>query len=77
MMSKPDVLAWLQQRTEDYRARKMGPSEVIENFDDIRKLGYGFRCTRYNNTLKCAFGVSTGRFLGFVVHEKGIEIVRR
>jgi hypothetical protein len=42
MMSKPDVLAWLQQRTEDYHARKMGPSEVIENFDDIRKLGYGF-----------------------------------
>jgi hypothetical protein len=26
------------------------------------------------NPLKCAFGVSTGRFLGFVVHEKGIEI---
>jgi hypothetical protein len=42
MMSKPDVLAWLQQRTEDYHARKMGPSEVIENFDDIRKLDYGF-----------------------------------
>jgi hypothetical protein len=24
--------------------------------------------------LKCAFGVSTGKFLGFVVHDKGIEI---
>jgi hypothetical protein len=26
------------------------------------------------NPLKCAFCVSTGRFLGFVLHEKGIEV---
>jgi hypothetical protein len=26
------------------------------------------------NPLKCAFGVSTRRFLGFIVHEKGIEV---
>jgi hypothetical protein len=26
------------------------------------------------NPLKCAFGVSVGKFLGFIVHEKGIEI---
>jgi hypothetical protein len=26
------------------------------------------------NPLKCAFGVSAGRFLGFIVHEHGIEI---
>ena len=26
------------------------------------------------NTLKCAFGVSFGKFLGFIIHEKGIEI---
>jgi hypothetical protein len=26
------------------------------------------------NPLKCAFGVSTWKFLGFIVHEKGIEI---
>jgi hypothetical protein len=32
---------------------------------------------KYNlkmNTLKCVFGVSAGRFLGFVVQEEGIEI---
>jgi hypothetical protein len=23
---------------------------------------------------KCAFGVSTGKFLGFIIHEHGIEI---
>jgi hypothetical protein len=26
------------------------------------------------NLKKCAFGVSTGQFLGFLVHERGIEI---
>jgi hypothetical protein len=26
------------------------------------------------NLLKCAFGVSMGKFLGFIVHENGIEI---
>jgi hypothetical protein len=26
------------------------------------------------NPLKCAFGVSTGKFLRFIIHEHGIEI---
>ena len=26
------------------------------------------------NPLKCAFGVSAGKFLGFIIHEKCIEI---
>ena len=26
------------------------------------------------NPLKCTFGVSAGKFLGFIIHEKGIEI---
>ena len=26
------------------------------------------------NPFKCAFGVSAGKFLGFIIHEKGIEI---
>jgi hypothetical protein len=35
------------------------------------------RMRRYKlklNLLKCAFGVSTGKFLGFIIHEYGIEI---
>ncbi|XP_058180182.1 uncharacterized protein LOC131298724 [Rhododendron vialii] len=35
------------------------------------------RMRRYNlkmNPLKCAFGVTAGNFLGFLVHQKGIEI---
>jgi hypothetical protein len=26
------------------------------------------------NPLKCAFGVLAGKFLGFIIHDKGIEI---
>ena len=35
------------------------------------------RMRRYGlkmNPLKCAFGVSAGKFLDFIIHEKGIEI---
>jgi hypothetical protein len=35
------------------------------------------RMRRYElkmNPLKCAFGVSAGKFLGFIIHEHGIEI---
>ena len=26
------------------------------------------------NPLKCAFGVSSGKFLGFLVHNRGIDV---
>jgi hypothetical protein len=37
-------------------------------FEKMRR--YGLK----TNPLKCAFGVSAGNFLGFIVHEKGVEI---
>jgi hypothetical protein len=37
-------------------------------FEKMRR--YGLKM----NPLKCAFGVSAGKFLGFIVHEKGVEI---
>jgi hypothetical protein len=45
---------------------------------DLADLRLAFeKMCRYKlkmNPLKCAFGVSAGKFLGFIVHEKGIEI---
>ena len=35
-----------------------------------RMCRYGFKM----NPLKCAFGVLAGKFLGFIIHENGIEI---
>jgi hypothetical protein len=45
------------------------------NLDDVRKT---LECTRKHglkmNPNKCAFGVSAGEFLGFLVNEGGIEV---
>ena len=45
------------------------------HLEDLRKVlertrKFGFKM----NPKKCAFGVSAGQFLGFLVHERGIEI---
>ena len=46
-----------------------------EHLADMREA---LECTRRHglkmNPNKCAFGVSAGQFLGFMVHERGIEI---
>jgi hypothetical protein len=48
---------------------------LYSHLADLR-LAFEKMC-RYNlkmNPLKCAFGVSAGKCLGFIVHEKGVEI---
>jgi len=50
----------------------------IRHLVDLRKI---LECTRKHglkmNPNKCAFGVSVGQFLGFMVHYRGIENSRR
>ena len=52
--------------------------DFTKNLVDLRKV---LECTRKHglkmNPNKCAFGVSAGQFLGFMVHQRGIEISRR
>jgi hypothetical protein len=51
-------------------------SESFEGHIANFRVVFG-RMRRYNlkmNPLKCAFGVSARRFLGSVMHQKGIEI---
>jgi hypothetical protein len=43
-------------------------ADLRKAFDKMRR--YGLKM----NPCKCAFGVSTGKFLGFVIYEHGIEI---
>ena len=49
-----------------------------EHLADLRRT---LECTRKHglkmNPNKCAFGVSAGQFLGFMVHEHGIEISQK
>jgi hypothetical protein len=42
--------------------------DLRKAFDKMR------RCGLKMNPRKCAFGVSAGKFLGFIIHEHGIEI---
>ena len=50
----------------------------VKHLADLRKI---LECTRKHglkmNPNKCAFGVSVGHFLGFMVHLRGIEISKR
>jgi len=52
--------------------------DFIKYVADLRKV---LECTRKHglkmNPNKCAFSVSAGQFLGFMVHQRGIEISRR
>ena len=52
--------------------------DIAKHLADLRKI---LECTRKHglkmNPNKCAFGVSVGQFLGFMVHQRGIEISRR
>jgi len=52
--------------------------DFIRHLADLRKV---LECTRKHglkmNPNKYAFGVSAGQFIGFMVHERGIEISRR
>ncbi len=43
--------------------------EVEDHIADLRKV--------FERTRKCAFGVSAGQFLVFLVHERGIEVTQR
>jgi hypothetical protein len=43
-------------------------ADLCKAFDKIHR--YGLKM----NPRKCAFGVSVGKFLGFIIHEHGIEI---
>ena len=49
--------------------------EAASHIVDLRRVFE--RCRKYKlrmNPLKCAFGVMSGKFLGFVVHRKGIDV---
>ena len=52
--------------------------DFVKHLADLRKI---LECTRKHglkmNPNKCVFGVSVGQFLGFMVHQRGIEINRR
>jgi len=47
----------------------------VEHIQSLRQIFERLRrCQWKMNPLKCVFGVTSGKFLGFIVHHRGIEI---
>jgi hypothetical protein len=42
MLSKEESIVWLQRRTAAYRLERNGICEIVEDFDEVGKLGQGF-----------------------------------
>ena len=66
----------MHQELEDYvddivvKSKKRG-----EHFYVLRKVFERCRAFKLRmNPLKCTFGVSSGKFLGFLVHSRGIDV---
>nr|AAN64467.1 putative gag-pol polyprotein [Oryza sativa Japonica Group]ABF97062.1 retrotransposon protein, putative, unclassified [Oryza sativa Japonica Group] len=71
-----DLIGWLVEVYIDDVVVKS--KEIGDHIADLRKVfertrKYGLKM----NPTKCAFGVSAGQFLGFLVHERGIEVTQR
>ena len=68
-----DMIHW---ELEDYIKNIVVKSKTRESHTrTLRKVFE--RCRRYKlrmNPLKCAFGVTVGKFLGFLVHQQGIDV---
>ncbi|XP_075636630.1 uncharacterized protein LOC142608854 [Castanea sativa] len=66
----------MHREIEDYVDDIVVKSKARENhFDVLRKVFE--RCRLYKlrmNPLKCAFGVFAGKFLSFLVHQRGIDV---
>lgn len=46
--------------------------KISQHIDNLRKVFLRCRCYSLRmNPLKCPFGFSSGKFLGFIVHQKG------
>ena len=50
-----------------YPTANQHPEDLRQTFQVIRENHMRL------NQAKCAFGVAAGKFLGFIVHERGIE----
>ena len=49
--------------------------KTIEHVNHLRKSCKSMRLQQLKlNPLKCVFGVQAGNFLGFLVHQRGLEV---
>jgi len=65
----------LHKTVECYVDDLVKSKKRVEHIQDLCQIFERLqRCQLKMNPLKCAFGVTSGKFLGFIVHHRGIEI---
>jgi hypothetical protein len=66
----------MYQEIEDYVDDVVVKSKTREDhLETLRRILERYRVYKLRmNPLKCAFGVSAGKFLGFLVHKRGIDV---
>ena len=66
----------MHREIEDYVDNVVVKSKTREgHLETLRKVLERCRVNKLRmNPLKCAFGVSAGKFLGFLVHKQGIDV---
>ena len=66
----------LHKQVEDYvNDLVVKANNLVEHLLHLRQVFK--RCREYNlrmNPSKCAFGISSGNFLGFLIHQRGIDL---
>uniref|UniRef100_A0A2N9J9Q0 RNA-directed DNA polymerase n=1 Tax=Fagus sylvatica TaxID=28930 RepID=A0A2N9J9Q0_FAGSY len=76
MFQEKDYDTMMHKEIEDYVDDIVVKSKKREDHLGILRKVFD-RCRLYKlkmNPLKCAFGVSAGKFLGFLVHNRGIDV---
>ena len=66
----------MHQELEDYVDNIVVKSKKWEEHVQVLRKVFE-RCRAFKlrmNPLKCAFGVSSGKFLGFLIHSRGIDV---
>lgn len=66
----------MHKELEDYMDDIVVKSTTRESYKETLRRVFQ-RCCQYNlwmNPKKCAFGVSSGKFVGFLVHRQGINV---
>ena len=62
----------LERYVDDFVVKS---KKMADHLQDLRLIFKRLRrCQLKMNPLKCTFGVASGKFLGFIIHHRGIEI---
>ena len=71
MMFKEQIGKTMEVYVDDILVKSKVASDHVAHLAEMFKILWAYRMKL--NPLKCAFGVASGKFLGFMVNQRGIE----